>query len=110
MKIRKNDMKTKEDTMEKIEDLGVPKGHDRPEFKRKFKYRVTFKANVRGTAKPSESSFAYHDLVSARKCYRDILLAFYKGKEIEGFAICLNRFDEPKWLNAIHRETMDFGG
>ncbi len=98
-------METESETLEKISDLGLPKGHREFDYKRKFKFRVTFKATVRGAAKARESSFSYYDLVSARKCYRDILLAFYKGREIESFAVCLNHHGSKKWEKPIHEES-----
>ena len=85
--------------------MGLPKGQIKFDPKRKFKFRVTFKATMRGAAKAKESSFSYYDLVSARKCYRDILLAFYKGREIESFAVCLNHHGSKKWEKPIHEES-----
>ena len=102
-------METEIETLEKISDLGLPKGQREFDYKRKFKFRVSFKATVRGAAKARESSFSYYDLVSARKCYRDILLAFYKGREIESFAVCLNHYGSKKWERPIHAEATDEG-
>ena len=102
-------METESGTLEKISDLGLPKGQREFDYKRKFKFRVTFKATVVGAAKARESSFSYYDLVSARKCYRDILLAFYKGKDIESFAVCLNHHSSKKWERPIHAEATDEG-
>jgi hypothetical protein len=99
-------MNTDNETLERILDLGIPKGHDGFECKHKFKFRVTFRATVRGDGEPTETSFAYYDLVSARKCYRNILLAFYKGREISAFAICLNHFGSRKWERPIHSEAV----
>ncbi len=93
-------------TLERISDLGLPTGQGEFDDKRKFKFRVTFRAMVRGDGDPRETSFSYYDLVSARRCYRDILLAFYKGREIESFAICLNHHGSGKWKNPIHTEAL----
>jgi hypothetical protein len=93
-------------TLERILDLGIPKGDDGFESGRKFKFRVTFKATVRGEDAPTETSFAYNDLISARKCYRNILLALYKGREIAAFAICLNHFGSCRWEKPIHWEGL----
>ncbi len=102
-------METESETLEKIADMGIPKGFDSSEYKRKFKFRVTFKAKARDSAKAQESSFSYYDLATARRCYRDILLAFYKGKEIESFAICLNHYGSKKWEKPIHLEAVSEG-
>jgi hypothetical protein len=109
-------METARETLEKISDLGTPKGLPKSDQKHKFKFRVTFQATVRGAAKAMavsadrcESSFSYYDLVSARKCYRDILLSFYKGKEIESFAVCLNHYGSKKWEKPIYAESADDG-
>lgn len=96
-------------TLERISDLGFPKGHVQSEYKRTFKFRVTFKATVGDSAKPQETSFAYHDLPSARRCYRDMLLAFYRGRGIGSFAICLNHFGSKKWEKPIHLEAVTEG-
>jgi hypothetical protein len=100
-------MRFNSETLEKISDLGIPKGFDEFEYKRKFKYRVSFKAVVGDSGKPQECSFSYYDLASARRCYRKVLLALYRGKGIASFAICLNPFDLKKWEGAIHRESVD---
>jgi hypothetical protein len=99
-------MDTESVTLEKILDLGIPKGYDRFEFRRKFKFRVTFRATVLGAAELRETSFAYYDLATARRCYRDILLALYKGRGIGSFAICLNHFGSGRWERPIYWEGL----
>ena len=103
-------MSNDSETMEKINELGMPKGFERHWDKRKFRFRVTFSATARGTARLQENSFAYYDLATARKCYRCILLAFYKSRDVEGFAICLNHYSSEKWMKAIHSEAVNGQG
>ena len=95
------------ETLEKIEEMGTPKERGPLDFKRKFKFRVSFRARMRGAAKPSEGSFSYFDYDTARRCYRKILLAFYRGKEVDAFAICLNRHGSKKWEEPLHMESGD---
>ncbi len=103
-------METESETLEKISDMGIPKRFERSEYKRKFKFRVSYKVSMRGTAIEHVTGFSYYDLVSARRCYRDILLALYKGREIESFAICLNHFGSKTWEKPIHMESVSEGG
>ncbi len=100
-------METESETLEKIADLGTPKGFDRSEYKRKFKFSVSYKVTMRGTDKEHVSGFSYYDLVSARRCYRDILLALYKGREVESFVICLNHYGSKTWEKPIHLEAVN---
>ena len=100
-------METESETLEKIADMGMPKGQDRYDFKRKFKFRVSYKVTMRGMEKSHATGFSYYDLLSARRCYRDILLAFYKSKEVESFSICLNHYGSKAWDKPIHMETVN---
>jgi hypothetical protein len=103
-------MKTENETLEKILDLGLPKGYDQPEYRRKFKFMVTFKVAIKGVGKPKETNFSYYDLGSARKCYRDILLALYRGKDVGSFTICLNHYGAMTWQKPIFLEAVDDNG
>ena len=106
----KGAMKTGSETLEKIFDLGVPREYSQSEFKRKFKFTVTFKATMRGLATPKETSFSYYDFVAARKCYRNILLAFYRGKDVGSFIICLSHYGAMTWQKPIFLEAVDDNG
>jgi hypothetical protein len=103
-------METENETLEKILNLGIPKGFERYEYKRKFKFTVTFKVAIRGAAKPKETNFSYYDLGSARKCYRDILLALYRGKDVRSFTICLNHYGAMTWQKPIFLDAVDDNG
>ena len=53
-----------------------------------------------------ESEFCHPNLVAARQHYRKMLLALYRAKEVEAFAICLNRMAVGKWVEPIHLEAV----
>lgn len=103
-------METESETLEKIADMGIPKGFGSSEYKRKFKFRVSYKVTVRGTEKTHVTGFSYYDLASARRCYRDILLALYRSREVGSFAICLNHYCSKPWEGPIHMEAVSEGG
>ena len=98
-------METGWEKLEYISDRGVPLAEvnwrGRP---RTFKFRVTYQATVAGADKPHEAGFCYYDLVSARRCYRDMLLGLYRNRGVVGFAICLNRYGVGKWEDALYFE------
>ena len=98
-------METGVEKLEYISERGVPLGvvvwRGRP---RAFKFRVTYRATVRGAVAPHEAGFCYYDLASARRCYRDMLLGLYRNRDLVAFAICLNRVGVQKWMDAIYFE------
>ena len=93
--------------LEKIIDYGLPSGEPHRQHKeRPLKFRVAMKALVEGESELQATSFAYHDLATARKCYRNILLALYKSREIKSYAICLNHYASQEWELAIFEESV----
>ncbi len=98
-------METGWEKLEYISDRGVPPGiiawGRKP---RPFKFRVTYRATVTGADKPHEAGFCYYDLVSARRCYRNMLLGLYRNRDVMAFAICLNRVGVGKWEDALYFE------
>ena len=103
-------METESETLEKIFDLAVPREQNQSEYRRKFKFTVTFKATMRGLTKPKETSFSYYDFVAARKSYRNILLAFYRGKDVRSFTICLSHYGAMTWQKPTFLEAVDDNG
>lgn len=103
-------METGWEKLEGISDRGVPMGvvawRGRP---RTFKFRVTYRATVRGAEAPHEAGFCYCDLATARRCYRDMLLGLYRNREVLGFVICLNRVGAGTWEEAIYLECVGVG-
>ena len=99
-------METGWEKLEGISERGVPLGvfawRGRP---RAFKFRVTYRAMVRGAEAPHEAGFCYCDLASARRCYRDMLLGLYRNRDVVGFAICLNRYAVGTWEDALYFEA-----
>ena len=103
-------MRKESETLEKIFDLAVPREQNQSVYRRKFKFTVTFKAKMRGLTKPKETSFSYYDLVAARKCYRNILLAFYRRKDVISFTICLSHYGAMTWQKPIFLEAVNDNG
>lgn len=96
------------DILEKIDDWGVPRDDGRFGKKvRPFKFRISYRLWLRGDAVLHAGEFCYFDLVAARRCYRDILLGLYRGREVVGFEICLNRVADVSWVSGILREGGD---
>jgi hypothetical protein len=60
-----------------------------------------------GSDKTNEIGFAYYELHSALQSYKAMLLGLYRSKKVKSFSICLNRFGDAKWTNAIVKETTE---